>query len=99
MKQITVIAILLLFVLVSGYASQPSEEDFIKFSGDFYAQMFTDGEQSTKVKKLYVELIDEYSAFKNHALFVNLDGMYEALGNDGVDATQYQLEVMRILNE
>lgn len=91
--------IMMLFsLLLSGCNGDPDESEFADFSEEFYVQMFTDGEQSQEVKDMYEQYKTEYKSFKDHELYVNINGMYQALGN-GEAATDYQLEVMRIINK
>lgn len=93
MKKLTMILLLLL----TGCSSGPDENDFVRFSSEFYIQMYEDGEQSQEVKEMY----NEFTKFKgvdNAELYSNLEKMYEALGN-GESATPYQLEVMKIIND
>lgn len=93
MKRLTLILILLL----TGCSSGPDEDEFMKFSSEFYVQMFQDGEQSQEVKEMYKEFT-QFKGVENEELYTNLEKMYEALGN-GEAATPYQMEVMKIIND
>lgn len=92
-----IILFLLAMPLFLSACSQPNEQEFNEYASKLYMQMFTDGEQSDKVKSLYAE-IKQYGAFKNEHLYVSLVNMYESLENDPVNSAKYQVEVMNILN-
>lgn len=93
MKNLTMILLLML----TGCSSGPDEDDFVRFSGEFYVQMYQDGEQSQEVKEMYKDFT-RYKGVENEELYTNLEKMYEALGN-GESATPYQMEVMKIIND
>ena len=86
---------ILLLLIVGLFAA--SEDEFLSFAEGFYVQMFSDGEQSAEVKDMYEDFTSQYKSYEDHELYENIDGMYQALGNDE-SATGYQLAVMKLIN-
>lgn len=87
---------LLLAVMLSAGCGV-NHEDFVKDSGDIYVQMFTDGEQTTKVSVMYDDYQEKYESYKDDDLYKAIEGMYNGLSNG--TATEHQLKAMRLLNE
>ncbi len=95
MKRLSIIMTVMVVMLVGcGYNNA---EEFKSFAGSFHAQMFTDGEQSDRVIEMYEELTSKYESHAGESLYEAIEGMYNGLENG--NATKYQLEVMRLLND
>src|SRR5690606_20339738 len=94
-----IVPILLTIVLLVGCANGIDRDTFVKDSSDIYVQMFSDGEQSTEVNEMFEEYEKKYPKLKGEELelYEAIDGMYRGLANG--EATKYQLEAMRLLNE
>lgn len=73
------------------------DSEYQRTANALYTELFANGEVTEKSQELYEELT-EYQRFENRELHRSIIGMYNALDNDR-DATPYQLDTMRLLNE
>ena len=72
-------------------------EDFAKDSSMLYAEIFEDGAQTTQVNAMYDDYVAKYGDYEGDELYQAVVGMYN--GVETGEATPYQLEAMRLLNE
>lgn len=101
LNKLLISSIILLSACSNGTVTNEDnkQDEFNKFANEFYTQMMVDGEITESVKDMHKDFSKDFSNYKEDDLYVNLDNMYKALGNEGESATPYQLEVMRIIND
>lgn len=90
-----IVGVIMAVIILTGCGAK-TNDDFVKYSQDFYVQMFKNGEQSAKVNEMYEEYTESYAGFKDDELYEAIDGMYHGLANG--TATDYQLQAMHILD-
>ena len=94
MKRIFAILLLTATLLIGcGFSS---EEEFNDFAGEFYVQMFTDGDQTEEVNAMYSEFTSNFSEYEDSELYEAIVGMYHGLKN-GV-ASKFQVKAMHLFN-
>lgn len=89
----SLMALALLFATGSGI----SDDGFANESRILYAKIFEDGAQTTQVNAMYDDYVEKYSDYEGEELYEAVVGMYN--GVETGEATPYQLEAMRLLNE
>lgn len=90
--------LVLFFVAISlvGCSDNTDIESFKADSNRLYTQIFTDGEQSEKVKEMRQEYMDKYQSYNDEDLYNEVDNLYNSLGSE--DSSKYLVSVMNLLN-
>ena len=96
LKYIGFLALLIVALLLYNPSTE-AEAEFEIFANEFYAEMFSAGENSPKIEEMHKEMKSIHRSESDGKLYIALDKMYQALNNED-SATPYQLEVMRLLN-
>lgn len=90
------LSIMMIFTIGCS-ADVSTDKDFKDDATDFYVLMLQTGEKTPELDEVYEDFL-KYNK-KDDELYINVVGMYNAMGNIKIDTEVFRSEVTRLINE